>query len=147
MAKFGINKEGVAALRQLEKDLKSINTEIETSGKTLKAAVSGIGEGLGIYEEKILELVDSVNNTQRTGRESVEQLTGSQDKRGSDQAESAFRYQADRGFKGFKRSRPGGGGRYDMDPDDRGQRPLGDPSGTGDNDHRRGSPGGGLYRL
>ena len=59
MAKFGINKEGVAALRQLEKDLKSINTEIETSGKTLKAAVSGIGEGLGIYEEKILELVDS----------------------------------------------------------------------------------------
>ena len=76
MAKFGINKEGVAALRQLEKDLKSINTEIETSGKTLKAAVSGIGEGLGIYEEKILELVDSVNNTQRTGRESVEQLTG-----------------------------------------------------------------------
>ena len=54
MAKFGINKEGVAALRQLEKDLKSINTEIETSGKTLKAAVSGIGEGLGIYEEKIL---------------------------------------------------------------------------------------------
>ena len=76
MAKFGINKEGVAALRQLEKDLKSVNTEIETSGKTLKAAVSGIGEGLGIYEEKILELVDSVNNTQRTGRESVEQLTG-----------------------------------------------------------------------
>lgn len=76
MAKFGINKEGVAALRQLEKDLKSINTEIETSGKTLKATVSGIGEGLGIYEEKILELVDSVNNTQRTGRESVEQLTG-----------------------------------------------------------------------
>ena len=66
----------MAALRQLEKDLKSINTEIETSGKTLKAAVSGIGEGLGIYEEKILELVDSVNNTQRTGRESVEQLTG-----------------------------------------------------------------------
>ncbi len=38
--------------------------------------MSGIGEGLGIYEEKILELVDSVNNTQRTGRESVEQLTG-----------------------------------------------------------------------
>ena len=47
MANFGINKEGVAALRQLEKDLKSINTEIETSGKTLKAAVSGIGEGPG----------------------------------------------------------------------------------------------------
>ena len=75
MAKFGINKEGVAALRQLEKDLKSINTEIETSGKTLKAAVSGIGEGLGIYEEKILELVDSVNNTQRTGRESDRKST------------------------------------------------------------------------
>ena len=62
MAKFGINKEGVAALRQLEKDLKSINTEIETSGKTLKAAVSGIGEGLGIYEEKILELDESVRS-------------------------------------------------------------------------------------
>ena len=74
MAKFGINKEGVASLRQLERDLKSINTEIEGSGKTLKAAVAGLGEDLGIYEEKILELVDHVNKTQKTGRESVEQL-------------------------------------------------------------------------
>ena len=35
----------------------------------------GLGEGLGIYESQILELVSGVNQTQEKGRESVELLT------------------------------------------------------------------------
>lgn len=74
MAKYGINNEGVQALNQLASDMCSLNDDIEKAGKTLKSTVSGYGDGLGIYEEQINELVDSVNATQESGRESVEQL-------------------------------------------------------------------------
>lgn len=74
MAKYGINNEGVQALNQLASDMCSLNDDIEKAGKTLKSTVSGYGDGLGIYEEQINELVDSVNAAQESGRESVEQL-------------------------------------------------------------------------
>lgn len=75
MAKYGINNEGVQALNQLASDMSSLNDDIEKAGKTLKSTVSGYGDGLGIYEEQINELVNSVNAAQESGRESVEQLT------------------------------------------------------------------------
>ena len=75
MAKYGINPEGVESLRQLATDMSTINDDIEENGRTLKAAVSGISDGLGIYEDEILDLVTNVNSSQEKGRESVNQLT------------------------------------------------------------------------
>ena len=75
MAKYGINPEGVESLRQLATDMSTINDDIEENGRTLKAAVSGIGDGLGIYEDEILDLVTNVNSSQEKGRESINQLT------------------------------------------------------------------------
>lgn len=76
MAKYGINKEGVTALNQLANDLGTINKDIEDDGKKLKQTVSSLGDNLGIYGDKILELIESVNQTQLKGRESVEHLSG-----------------------------------------------------------------------
>ncbi len=75
MAKYGISNEGVQSLNQLASDMSKLNDDIEKAGKTLKATISGYGDGLGIYEEKINDLVDCVNAAQEKGRESVEQLT------------------------------------------------------------------------
>lgn len=77
MAKFGISNEGVQSLNQLASDMSQLNGDIEECGKTLKSSISGYSDGLGIYEEKILELVESVNSAQEEGRESIEQLTAS----------------------------------------------------------------------
>lgn len=74
MAKYGISNEGVQSLNQLVSDMGKLNDDIEKAGKTLKSTVGGYGYGLGIYEEQINELVDSVNAAQESGRESVEQL-------------------------------------------------------------------------
>ena len=75
MAKYGISAEGVSALTQLASDMSTINDDIEENGRTLKTTVSGIGDGLGIYEDEILDLVTNVNNAQEKGRESVNHLT------------------------------------------------------------------------
>ncbi len=75
MAKYGISAEGVSALNQLASDMSTINDDIEESGRTLKSKISGIGDGLGVYEDEILDLVSDVNNAQEKGRESVNQLT------------------------------------------------------------------------
>lgn len=65
MAKYGINKEGVASLNQLANDLGTINKDIEDDGKKLKSTVSGLSDNLGIYEEQIIELIDKVNTEQQ----------------------------------------------------------------------------------
>lgn len=75
MAKYGISAEGVSALNQLASDMSTINDDIEESGRTLKSKISGIGDGLGVYGDEILDLVSDVNNAQEKGRESVNQLT------------------------------------------------------------------------
>ena len=77
MAQYGINKEGVDSLNQLAQDMSTINDDILENGKKLKATIVGLGDGLGVYESQILDLVDNVNTTQEKGRESVEQLTAS----------------------------------------------------------------------
>lgn len=75
MAKYGISQEGVDSLNQLAQDMMNINNDIEQCGRTLKGKVSGLSEGLGIYEEEINELVDEVNNAQEKGRESLINLS------------------------------------------------------------------------
>ena len=75
MAKYGISAEGVSALTQLASDMSTINDDIEENGRTLKDAVASIGDGLGVYEDEILDLVSDVNNAQEKGRESVNLLT------------------------------------------------------------------------
>lgn len=75
MAKYGISPEGVSALRQLSHDMRSINTAIEGCGNTLKGKVSGLSDGLGVYGDEILELVDEVNDAQRKGAEALIKLS------------------------------------------------------------------------
>ena len=75
MAKYGINKEGVASLNQLANDLGTINKDIEDDGKKLKSTVSGLSDNLGIYEEQIIELIDKVNTEQQKGSDSIQQLS------------------------------------------------------------------------
>ena len=75
MAKYGISQEGVSALNQLASDMMNINNDIEECGRTLKTTVSGLSDGLGVYEEEIIDLVDEVNNVQERGREPLIQLS------------------------------------------------------------------------
>lgn len=75
MAVYGISKEGANALKQLAKDMSTLNNDIQECGKKLTAQVGALGEGLGIYEDRILDLVVGINQAQEKGRESVEQLT------------------------------------------------------------------------
>ena len=75
MAKYGISQEGISALNQLASDMMNINNDIEECGRTLKTTVSGLSDGLGVYEEQINELVDEVNNVQERGREPLIQLS------------------------------------------------------------------------
>ena len=84
MARYGINKEGVASLNQLANDLGNINNDIEDDGKKLKNTVSSLGDNLGIYEEQILEVIESVNSAQQKGRESIQQLSAKVKKMASD---------------------------------------------------------------
>ena len=75
MSKYGISQEGVDALNQLAQDLYTLGSDIEQSGNKLKTSVSGLGDQLGTYEEKINELVEQVNNTQMKSREPLVQLS------------------------------------------------------------------------
>jgi len=74
MAIYSISKEGVAAFEQLAKDLTKLNSDIEACGTTLTTTVTALGENLGVFEEKIIELIYKINNTQEKGRESIELL-------------------------------------------------------------------------
>jgi len=73
--KYGISSEGVTALRTLATDMSSINSEIEASGSQLESTVSGLSDGLGVYGDQILDVIQSVNKEQEKGRDSVEKLT------------------------------------------------------------------------
>ena len=75
MARFGINSQGVDSLNQLAKDMVDINKYISENSKNLKTTISNLGEDLGEYEDKILDLVTSINRSQEKGGESVEILS------------------------------------------------------------------------
>ena len=64
--------------------MSTLNNDIQDCGKQLTSRISGLGEGLGIYEDQILELISGVNRTQEKGRASVELLTTKVKKMASD---------------------------------------------------------------
>lgn len=84
MAVYGISKEGADALKQLATDMGNLNNDIQECGRKLTTKVTGLGEGLGIYESQILDLVAGVNQAQEKGRESVELLTNKVKKMAAD---------------------------------------------------------------
>mgnify|MGYP004631690893 FL=1 len=75
MAKYQISEKGVAELKKLAADMSSLNNDIDDNGRKLTAVIGGLSDGLGIYEDEIMDLVSSVNATKEKGRESVEVLT------------------------------------------------------------------------
>ena len=76
MAKYGISQEGASALHQLASDMNSLMDSIEQSGQSLTSTVRGLGEGLGTYEDQIMDLVEQVHREQEPGKEAVTQLVG-----------------------------------------------------------------------
>lgn len=75
MAKYQISEKGVAELKKLAADMSSLNNDIDDNGRKLTAVIGGLSDGLGIYEDEIMDLVSSVNATKEKGRESVDVLT------------------------------------------------------------------------
>ena len=84
MAKYGISREGVDALKQLSSDMGTLNASIEQSGVKLHHSIAGYEEGLGVYADEIEELIFNVNAAQAQGRESVDTLRVQIDKLASD---------------------------------------------------------------
>ena len=74
MAIYGMNQEGVDALKQLAEDMSKFNNDIHYCGEKLLTKINNLGEGFGIYEEQLLGLVASINKTQENGQEYVEIL-------------------------------------------------------------------------
>ena len=75
MTKFAISKEGADAMRKLAKDMNSLEAYIATASSTLTTTVAGLGDGLGVFEDKIAEVVAQVNSAQKTGEAAIETLS------------------------------------------------------------------------
>lgn len=74
MAFYDISREGVANFQQLSQDLRSLNGDIAQEGQKLRQAVVALSDSLGIYSDKILEMLDSVNNIQEKASGSIDLL-------------------------------------------------------------------------
>lgn len=75
MTKYAISAEGAAAMRKLAGDMRSLESDISTASSTLTGKVSGLGDGLGVFEEKILEVIGQVDAAQKTGESAIETLS------------------------------------------------------------------------
>ncbi len=74
MAFYDISREGVANFQQLSQDLSSLNGDIAQEGQKLRQAVVALSDSLGIYSDKILEILDSINNIQENASGSIDLL-------------------------------------------------------------------------
>ncbi len=74
MTKVDISAKGIEHLEKLKEDLIKISNEIEEEGQTLKSLVVREGDSLGVYEEKILELIEEIKKIEEVGRESLPEL-------------------------------------------------------------------------
>lgn len=73
MAKYAISAEGSEGLRLLAQKALGYSSAIEEAGETLKKGISGLN-GLGIYEERIIEVVNEVDMARMGGSEAVENV-------------------------------------------------------------------------
>lgn len=74
MAFYDISREGVENFHQLSQDLKSLNIDIAQEGQVLRQAVISLSDSLGIYGDKILEMLDTVNRIQEDASGSIDLL-------------------------------------------------------------------------
>lgn len=84
MAKYGISKEGADSMRNLASRLQKGTDDIREGGNALRSEITGIGEGLGVYEEQILELVAEINLAQTKGQQAVETLISKANNKAAD---------------------------------------------------------------
>lgn len=74
MAGYGINQQGVENLQKLASDLHHFNDNFEEAGRALRQRVADLSDELGVYEDEIIEIIDSVNAEQEKGREALNYL-------------------------------------------------------------------------
>lgn len=75
MAKFAISPEGIDCLQKLSHDLTCATHSIDDAGRTLYNSIEGCADGLGIYEKEVLLLLRQIFETNKQGKDAVEQLT------------------------------------------------------------------------
>lgn len=71
MARYAISAEGAASMRALAKQLYTEANAILESSTVLEAKISAVGDGLGIYESEILEIVQQGRNTLKSNRDDI----------------------------------------------------------------------------
>lgn len=77
MAKYAISEESVLELQKLSKGIISNTENIYEAGISLKNNISSLGEGLGVYEDEILTLVNQNQTALQTNKEVFKQLSDS----------------------------------------------------------------------
>ena len=75
MAKYAISEKGVNELKKLSKSIITNTESIYEAGVTLKNTISSLGEGLGVYEDEILDLVNHNSATLQTNKDIFKQLS------------------------------------------------------------------------
>lgn len=74
MAGYGINQQGVENLQKLASDLHHFNDNFEEAGRALRQRVADVSDEQGVYEDEIIEIIDSVNAEQEKCREALNYL-------------------------------------------------------------------------
>lgn len=77
MAKYAISEEGISQLQKLSKSIISDTENIYEAGALLKNNISSLGEGLGVYEDEIIDLVNHNQAALQSNREVFKQLSNS----------------------------------------------------------------------
>lgn len=75
MARFAISPEGAAAMRALGKRLSDTASSLQESNAALEAKVSAAGDGLGVYESQILELIHQGQGALNSNLDSIRRLS------------------------------------------------------------------------
>lgn len=84
MAKYAISQEGAAELQKLSKSLITNTENIFEAGVSLKNSLSSCGEGLGLYEDEILTMVNHNQTVLQTNRDTFKVLSDTLAKKADD---------------------------------------------------------------
>ena len=74
MAKYAVSPEGAESLRDLSARVNGYIEGIREAGDTLKNGISGLS-GLGLFEDKILEVVAEIERLQNQGEQAVQTVS------------------------------------------------------------------------